>query len=149
MGSPPADATRGVGRASVSDCGSLVESYASEEIFRNRIVMARYSFRSGAYKYFDYPFPRLVAGLRAALYPGLSAIASRWNETMGIGERFPEKHAEYLDRCHRAGLTRSTPLRLQDGEGDYNCLYQDKYGEHVFPLQAVFLLSDPNRDFGG
>lgn len=133
----------------MSDCGSLVESCASEDNIRNRIVMARYGFGSEEYKYFAYPLPKLVAGLRAAIYPGLSAIANRWNETIGIGARFPEKHVEYLDRCHRFGLTRPNPLLLQYGEGDYNCLYQDIYREHVFPLQAVFLLSDPNRDSGG
>lgn len=137
------------GLISESDCRSLTESYASVNIFRSHIDMTRYGFGSGEYKYFAYPLPQPVAGLRAALYPGLSDIANRWNETLGIDMRFPDIHAEYLDVCHRAGQSRPTPLLLQYGEGDYNCLHQDIYGEHVFPLQAAFLMSDPDRDFTG
>lgn len=134
---------------SPEECGSLVATYEANEGFRSRIVMARHGFGRGEYKYFAYPLPEVVAGLRTALYPRLSGIANRWNQAMGIEVRYPDDHASYLDRCHRAGQINPTPLLLQYGEGDYNCLHQDLYGEHVFPLQVAFLLSAPGRDFTG
>jgi len=134
---------------SPEECASLATSYDDEARFRSRIVMARHGFGQGEYKYFADPLPGLVASLRTTLYPRLAGIANRWNEAMGIDVRYPEWHAEFLERCHRAGQTRPTPLLLQYGEGDYNCLHQDLYGEHVFPLQVAFLLSAPGRDFAG
>ena len=123
--------------------------YASDEIFRNRVVMSRHGFGRGEYKYFTYPLPGLVQQLRTAFYPRLRTVASRWNETMGLETRFPEDYNDFLLRCHAAGQTRPTPLLLQYGEGDYNCLHQDLYGEHVFPLQVAILLSSPGGDFTG
>jgi hypothetical protein len=130
-------------------CAALAESYASDALFRSRIVMARHGFGRGEYKYFTYPLPDLVAELRETLFPPLADIANRWNETMGIDLAYPCDHASYLSRCHQARQTKPTPLLLQYGPGDYNCLHQDLYGENVFPLQVAFLLSRPGEDFTG
>jgi len=134
---------------SPAECQVLRESYTEEGMFRSRIVMARHGFGRGEYKYFAYPLPAVVASLRGALYPPLASIANRWNETLGIDVCYPDEHAAFLERCHGAGQTRPTPLLLHYGEGDYNCLHQDLYGEHVFPLQVAFLLSVPGHDFTG
>ena len=134
---------------SAVDCDRIIANYDESKLYRKTITMERYRFGLGEYKYFAYPLPGLIASLRAALYPRLCSIANRWNESMGIAVRYPGEHEEFLDRCHRAGQNRPTPLMLQYGEGDYNCLHQDIYGEHAFPLQVAFLLSNPERDFTG
>jgi hypothetical protein len=127
----------------------LAGCYGDDGLFRSTIVMARHGFGRGEYKYFTYPLPEPVATLRSELYSRLAPIANRWNEALRIETRYPADHGSYLARCRRGGQIRPTPLLLRYGEGDYNCLHQDLYGEHVFPLQATFLLSEPGRDFAG
>jgi hypothetical protein len=131
------------------ECAELIAGYEADERFRSRIVMARHGFGRGEYKYYAYPLPEVVAALRTALYPPLAAIANRWHEAMGIAARYPDRHAGFLKQCHDAGQVKPTPLLLRYGAGDYNCLHQDIYGEHVFPLQVAFLLSRPGIDFDG
>jgi hypothetical protein len=137
------------GLLTAEECRALAALYPEDRIFRSRIVMGRHGFGRGEYKYFAYPLPMPIAELRPALYARLQPIANRWNEAMDIGIRYPESHEAFLARCHKAGQLRPTPLLLQYGEGDYNCLHQDLYGEHVFPLQVAILLSEPRRDFEG
>jgi len=132
-----------------SECAAVAGLYTDDDHFRSHIVMARHGFGRGEYKYFSYPLPDKVADLRTALYPRLAPIANRWNALMGIDVRYPSAHADFIARCHTAGQTRPTPLLLQYGEGDFNALHQDLYGEHVFPLQVAILLSDPEQDFTG
>jgi hypothetical protein len=131
------------------ECAALVDGYETDARFRSRVVMARHGFGRGEYKYFAYPLPDTVAALRATLYPPLAKIANRWNDAMGVAVRYPDAHQAFLARCHDAGQEKPTPLLLRYGAGDYNCLHQDIYGEHVFPLQVVFLLSRPGADFEG
>jgi hypothetical protein len=134
---------------SLPDCEQLAARYASDEGFRSRIVMSRHGFGKGEYKYFSYPLPEPIAVLRTALYPPLAAIANDWNARMGLEMRYPPNHADFLARCHKVGQSRPTPLLLQYGPGDYNCLHQDLYGDLAFPLQVTMLLSESGRDFNG
>lgn len=130
-------------------CRALAASYSDESRFRSHVHMARHGFGKGEYRYFRYPLPDLLGMLRATLYPRLANLANAWSDRMGIDMRYPADHASFLRRCHEAGQRRPTPLLLQYGPGDYNCLHQDLYGEHVFPIQVAILLSEPDVDFTG
>jgi hypothetical protein len=132
-----------------SEAAAIAGLYDDSRIFRSHVVMARHGFGRGEYKYFAYPLPDTVADLREALYPRLVPLANRWNESMGIDVRYPHAHADFIKRCHDSGQTRPTPLLLQYGEGDFNALHQDVYGEQIFPLQVAILLSEPQKDFVG
>ena len=132
-----------------AECQALIALYARKDLFRSRIVMERHGFGRGEYQYFSYPLPDLVGNLRQLLYPRLAPLANRWHASMHIEASFPPQHADFIARCHGAGQLRPTPLMLQYGAGDYNCLHQDLYGEHVFPLQVAILLSQPGQDFSG
>ena len=132
-----------------SEAAAVAGFFNDDSRFRSHIIMARHGFGRGEYKYFTYPLPDKVADLRTALYARLVPIANRWNESMGIDVRYPDAHADFIERCHKAGQMRPTPLLLQYGEGDFNALHQDVYGEHVFPLQAAILLAEPQKDFTG
>ncbi|XLZ73206.1 2OG-Fe(II) oxygenase [Massilia sp. SR12] len=137
------------GVLSPQECAHLAAGYQRQELYRSRVLMQRHGFGKGEYQYFRYPLPSLVDELRTAMYPPLAVIANRWYAAMGLDPRFPAQHEDFIARCHAAGQLRPTPLLLQYGAGDYNCLHQDLYGEHVFPLQAAFLLSQPGKDFEG
>jgi hypothetical protein len=137
------------GALSLADCAAMAALYTQDDLFRSRVTMARHGFGRGEYKYFAPPLPPAVARLREAFYPPLAAIANRWNARLGEDVRYPKSLRAFLARCHAAGQTRPTPLLLRYEAGDYNCLHQDIYGTHVFPLQVAFLLSWPGRDFSG
>jgi hypothetical protein len=132
-----------------AECRELIALYDREELFRSRVTMARHGFGRGEYQYFAYPLPARIAALREQFYPRLAPVANQWNERMRMELRYPEALQDYLARCHKAGQSRPTPLILKYGAGDYNCLHQDLYGEHVFPLQLTVLLSAEGSDFEG
>jgi len=131
------------------ECAELAGLF-DQEVFRSTVDMARHRFGEGRYRYFSYPLPPIVEGVRAAFYPHLAAVANRWAELLsGENRRFPSTHAELLKLCHEAGQDRPTPLLLRYHAGDWNALHQDLYGDVYFPFQVLTVLSDPDRDFAG
>ena len=132
-----------------AECAALAALYDRDDVFRSRVVMGRHGFGRGEYRYFAYPLPAVVAALRAAIYPHLAPVANRWSEAMGVKVRYPPDHDRFIARCRAAGQARPTPLILRYDADDYNCLHQDLYGEHAFPLQVTILLSQPGTDFTG
>lgn len=130
-------------------CRAIARLWDEPSRFRKSIIMQQRAYGSGEYRYLSYPLPPEIAALRELFYPPLATVANAWRAALEIEGSFPSTLREYLDRCHAAGQTRPTPLLLRYGPGDFNCLHQDLYGEHVFPLQAVILLSDPDHDFAG
>ena len=134
---------------STDECDETRRLYDDDSLFRSQVVMERHGFGRGEYRYFRYPLPELIAVMRTSLYPHLVPIANRWNDAMRLDVRYPATHAEYIQRCHLGGQDKPTPLLLKYGPDDYNCLHQDLYGEHIFPLQVAVLLSEPDRDFTG
>ena len=132
-----------------AEADAIAGLYHQEQGFRSHIIMARHGFGRGEYKYFSYPLPPLIHALRTAAYAHLAPIANQWHQRIGNTVRFPDDHAAFLARCHQAGQVRPTPLLLEYGPEDYNCLHRDLYGEHVFPMQIAILLDQPGVDFEG
>ena len=131
-----------------ASCEALAQGYDRDQ-FRSTIVMARHGFGSGEYRYYRYPLPAPVGELRQRLYERLVGIANGWQEALGSPVRYPPHLADFLERCHAQGQSRPTPLILKYGPGDHNCLHQDVYGAHLFPIQVAVLLSDPAQFTGG
>ena len=131
------------------ECQEISSLYDKDSFFRSTVIMQRHGFGRGAYRYFNYPLPSIIESLRDTVYAILVPIANRWNKAMGIDVQYPNNHTDFIERCHQAGQNKPTPLVLRYGTDDYNCLHQDLYGEHVFPLQLTILLSEPEKDFSG
>jgi len=138
-----------VGVLTEQECAEIKSHYDFPEYFRSHINMERYNFGRGEYKYFSYPLPEYIQSLRSSLYGGLVNLANNWCKLLKQDVRFPDSHVDFIKTCHASGQNRPTPLLLKYGPGDYNCLHQDLYGKHVFPVQAVALLSEPVDDFDG
>lgn len=132
-----------------SECRETASLYGQDARFRSTVSMEPRRFGRGEYRYLGYPLPRLVQGLRTALYPPLARIANRWQERLGADERFEPRLTEFLARCEAAGQTRPTPLLLRYEADGWNNLHQDLYGAIAFPLQLTCLLSRPGADFEG
>ena len=130
------------------ECRDLVDLYPDDTRFRATIDMARHRFGEGQYRYFAPPLPEIVTELRAAFWPHLLPIA-RLGRTAGRPAPWPDRLDDWLEQCHAAGQTRSTPLMLRYGPGDWNALHRDLYGDLVFPLQVVIGLDAPGVDYTG
>jgi uncharacterized protein len=132
-----------------ADCEELIANYNQKEIYRKTVVMERYRFGLGEYKYFSYPLPPVIQSIRESLYPRLAPIANLWMKVLGIEKQFPDSFMALQKLCHAAGQLQPTPLILKYGKGGFNTLHQDLYGEVYFPIQAVMFLNQPDQDFTG
>lgn len=131
------------------ECGELIQNYDNPNAYRKTVVMARYRFGLGEYKYFNYPLPALIQQIRTEIYPQLVPVANLWFKVLNIDKQFPSTHRELLQQCHENNQQKATPLILKYGKGGHNTLHQDLYGDIYFPMQAVLFLSGPDKDFTG
>ena len=135
---------------SLAECAEITAFYNDASRFRSHVIMERYRFGVGDYKYFANPLPELVADLRRGAYPHLAEVGNHWAEMLGENaSHYPRDHDAFLKICHKVGQTKPTPLMLHYEAGGFNCLHQDLYGEVSFPLQIVFLLGQQGRDWEG
>jgi hypothetical protein len=137
------------GLLSDEQCEKLKSGYNNPDAYRKTVVMERYRFGLGEYKYFNYPLPLLIHTIRACIYPKLAPIANEWFKALNIDTLFPLEHAALLEQCHQSGQKMATVLILKYGKGGFNTLHQDLYGDVYFPLQLVIMLNEPGKDFTG
>jgi hypothetical protein len=130
-------------------CEMLKADYDNSNLYRKTVVMARYRFGLGEYKYFNYPLPDIIQTVRTSIYPKLAPIANAWFKALKIDTEFPLNHAELLEKCHDNGQQKATVLILKYSKGGFNTLHQDLYGDIYFPIQIVFVLDEPDTDFTG
>ncbi|TMM59209.1 prolyl 4-hydroxylase subunit alpha [Maribacter algarum] len=130
-------------------CHELIDLYERPDKYRKTVVMERYRFGLGEYKYFDYPLPKIIQTIREEVYPKLAPIANLWMKVLKIDKQFPKSYHELQTQCHDNNQLKPTPLILKYGKGGFNTLHQDLYGDVFFPLQSVFFLNEPDVDFTG
>lgn len=130
-------------------CEELKAGYTNPGLYRKTVVMERYRFGLGEYKYFNYPLPPLIQTIRTTIYPKLAPIANAWFNALGMDKQFPATQQELLTQCNENNQLKATVLILKYGKGGHNTLHQDLYGDVYFPLQAVLFLNEPGKDFTG
>lgn len=130
-------------------CEELINNYNTESLYRKTVVMKRYRFGLGEYKYFNYPLPKIIQKIREHTYPKLVLIANLWMKVLKIDKSFPETFEELLTLCHQNNQLKPTPLILKYGKGGFNTLHQDLYGDVYFPIQTVLFLNEPDKDYTG
>lgn len=130
-------------------CDELIANYHQPASYRKTVVMERYRFGLGEYKYFDYPLPPIVQTLRTHFYPLLVPIANNWMKVLNTDLSFPTEHQELIALCNTNGQNKATALILKYGKGGFNTLHQDLYGDVYFPIQMVLFLNEPELDYTG
>lgn len=130
-------------------CRELIQAYNDEDQYRKTVVMERYRFGLGEYKYFNYPLPPIIQTLREVVYPNLSPIANLWMKALKIEKHFPKTFEALQSLCRQNNQLKPTPLILKYGKGGFNTLHQDLYGDIYFPMQAALFLNEPDEDFIG
>lgn len=131
------------------ECEELKNAYENPELYRKTVVMERYRFGLGEYKYFKYPLPSIISDVRTMIYPKLAPIANLWFKVLNIDIEFPTTHKEMLEKCHENNQLKPTVLILKYGKGGHNTLHQDLYGDVFFPIQTVMFLNQPDEDYTG